>query len=176
VGAPLDDAAFATASVLDDGGARLRHDVYASPEGEPFLSSTRFFDLSMAETECEWRDPSFYAAEPPTGTLDCVPRDGAMLGSRYLDAGCTQRTASRFVFDDACPPPAQFAYAAGIVAALSGPIAGPGGYMLDDQDDCVELPPSDEGGSDGGYEGGEEHYLVADSSEVEAAHAADVVE
>lgn len=174
VGTPLDDAAFAEASALDDGGARLRHDVYASPEGEPFLSSTRFFDLLLAEAECLWRDESYYTAEPPTGTLDCVPRDGATLYNRYLDSDCTERTASRFVHEGTCPPPAQYAYAAGVVAALAGPTGGPGGYMRDEAEECVAVPPDDDSG--GSYEGGEEYYLVDEATAIEAAHAADVVE
>lgn len=174
VGAPLDDAAFAASSAVDNGGGRLRHDVYASPEGEPFLASRRFYDLLLAEAECAWRDPSPYTGEPSTGTLDCIPNDAASLINRYEDSDCTQQRASRFVLEDSCPPPAQYAYAASVVAALAGPAAGPGDYTLDDQDDCVPAEP--EGETDGDYGGEREHYLVDGAPTVEAAHAADVVE
>jgi hypothetical protein len=175
VGAPLDDASYASASALDEGGTRLRHDVYASPEGEPFLSSRRWFDRLLAEAECLWRDPSIYTAEPPTGTLDCYPRHGAQMGNRYLDSSCTQRTASRWVDEESCPPAAQHAYGGGRVAALAGPAAGAGGHMLDADDDCVPVPADDDSGDGGGF-GEYEHYLVDDATEVEAAHAVDVVE
>lgn len=177
VGTPLDDAAFAEATAQNDGGARLRHDVFASPEGEPFLSSTRFYDLLMAETACSWRDPADYLAEAPSGSFDCFPQDGAYLDDRYLDADCVEQTASRFVDEESCPPPAQFSYSyvTRMVAALTGPTGGPGSYTHDDQDDCVPVEPEGESEDGGGF-GEEEYYLVDGDSMVEAAHAVDVVE
>jgi len=175
VGAPLDDAAYAVASALEDGGVRLRHDVHASPEGEPFLSSVRFYDRLLAEVECSWRDQSYYQpGEPPTGTLDCVPSDGASLINRFLDSDCSEETAERWLWDTSCPSEAQHAYGHGAVATLAGPTAGAGGYMRDDADDCVPAPAGD--GGDEGTGGEEEHYLVDPGSELEAAHAVDVVE
>jgi hypothetical protein len=158
--------------VLEDGGPRLRHDVHGSPEGEPFLSSMSFYDRQLADTECLWRDPSIYTAEALTGTLDCVPRDGANLYNRYVDSDCTEQTAERWVFEESCPSEAHYAYGGGLVAALAGPTGGLGGYMLDDLDACVSAPPYEE--PDGGGEG--ERYLVDADSVTQAAHATDVVE
>jgi hypothetical protein len=171
VGAPLADAAYAEASVVEDGGERLRHDVHGSPEGEPFLSSMAFHDRLLGDTECMWRDPALYLAEPPTGTLDCVPREGASLTNRYLDSDCTERTAERWVFEESCPGEALYAYGGGVVALLDGP-SGVGGYMLDDAESCVPAPPYEEPG--GGGEG--ERYVIDGDSLREAAHATDVVE
>ncbi len=174
VDAPLLDGDFAQTSTINDGGVRLRHDIYASPEGAAVLASTRFYDLLSSEAQCDWRDPSLYTGEPSTGTLDCVPRGAATLDNRYLDSGCMAQTASRYVPEESCLPETLFAYAGGLIAALAGPVDDQGDYELDDEDDCVAVEL--EGGSgDGGF-GEDEYYLVDDVPTVEAAHASDFIE
>jgi hypothetical protein len=169
VGAALGDDAFAVAPAVGELGPRLRHDVYCNPEGEPFLSSLRFFDLVLAEAECVWRD------FPPlgTGTHDCIPRDAPTPGHTYDDPACTERVAYRSVAEGTCYQEPLYAYAAGLAAAVLGQVSGPGDYELGADDACVPVEP--DGGSDSG-DGGEQDYFIVDQTEIEVAHAMDVVE
>ncbi|MCX4240551.1 DUF7481 family protein [Paraliomyxa miuraensis] len=172
VGAPLDDTAFAVASTIDDGGARLRHDVYTNSEGAPVLPSQGVRDQLLAEVGCRWRDPVTYSYDPSTtATFDCVPIDAAGLDNRYQDAACTQRRASRWVSEESCPGEALYAYGDGMVAAIDGPAPGGAGYWLDDMDACVPAPP-DDGGGFGEYE----YYEVDEGALLEVVHAVDVIE
>lgn len=151
VGAPLDDSDFAESSTLDGGGDRLRHDIYTNPEGEPFLASGRVHDRQLTEVECRWFDPVTYSSAPSSSaTFDCVPVDAATLDSRYQDPTGSQRTASRWLSDEAsCPGEALYAYGQSMAAAITSPTAGEGGYGLD-QDVCVPLSPSEPPGGGGG--------------------------
>ncbi len=174
VGAPLDQAAFAESSAIDGGGERLRHDIYANPEGEPFLASGRVYDRQLGEVECRWRDPVTYSDDPSTSaTFDCVPVDAASFEGRFLDSACTTRTAAYWVSEeDSCPSEVSHAYGEGMAAAISGPTSGEGGYGLDDANACVLLAPSEP--ADGG--GGEYEYYITDDTLIEVAHAVDEIE
>ena len=173
VGEPLDDGDFAESSIVDGGGARLRHDIYTSPEGEPFLASGRVFDRDLGEMACRWRDPVTYLDEPSTSAnFDCFPIEGAMFDGRYQDSACSQVMAERWVSDESCMGPALYAYGDGMAAAITGLAPSEGNYGLDDQDACTFLGPSlpPDGGA-GAYE-----YYFVESPSTEVAHAVDVIE
>ncbi len=173
VGGPLDDTAFAETPATNDGGARLRHEIYANPEGTPLLASSRFYDLQLSQAECDWRDLSLYDPQLPLGTFDCVPREAARLDARYLDSECTERTASISFSDESCPPDPALAYGDGLVVEVTTPLFEAGSYGPDGRDRCGPLPPRH--GSDTGLT--EIAYYATDSrSGIEAAHAVDVVE
>lgn len=173
VGDPLEDGDFAEASAVDVGGERMRHDLYASPEGEPFLASGRVYDRELDEVECRWRDPVTYASEPmSSASFDCMPVDSADFTGRFADAECSQPTAARFVFEDDCLGPALYAYGDSMAAAITGPASGEGSYGIVEGEMCVQLPPSEP--PDGGS--GEDEYYLVESTLTEVAHAVDVIE
>ena len=174
VGAPLDDSAFAESSIVDGGGARLRHDIYTSPEGEPFLASGRTTDHDLGEMACRLRDPVTNSNAPSTNaTFNCIPDDCPALFNRYQDSSCTQQTAGRVVFEEYCLEPALYAYSfsEGKAAAITGSVSDEGNFGLDGQGICQPLEPSPP--PDGG--GVPEYYFV-EGPLTEVAHAVDVIE
>ena len=170
VGDALDDGDFAEAPAIEDSGSRLRHDVYANPEGDPVLPSARFVDLLLSELECDWLENP----DVP-GDLLCEPSGSARISSFFRDAACTERTASRFSFDASCAGgPPVYAFIIGMIAEIVETIASPGEYYVDAAGDCVAEEP---GETEGGWDTEEpEYYLVGDPLDIDIAHAMDVVE
>lgn len=169
VGDPIDDSVLAPAAALEDGGDRLRHYVHANPEGAAVLPSRDLYDALLGDARCDWR------AEAMPGEFSCIPAGAARLLDSYVDAACTQRTAQRFVYGDDCAAAATYAVVLAVIAEVIEQIAAPGDYHLDDQGDCVEIPP--DGGSDGGFDtDSPDFYLVGDPLDVTPAHAIDEIE
>ncbi|MEM7157636.1 MAG: hypothetical protein AAF799_32650 [Myxococcota bacterium] len=171
VGAPLDDEAFAIAPVENEGGTRLRHEIYAGPSGGRLMASGRTFDTLLDDMACDWRD-SISPEDPEAEVFDCAPINPAHLRNRYLDASCTEQVARHYVFEESCESTPLYAWAAGVVATIASSIASEGGYELDEEEDCVEVEPLPGGGS-----GGEEDFYVIDDEAVfDAVQATDIVE
>ncbi len=174
VGASLVDDAFGETPTTNVGGDRLRHDMYASPEGAPLLASLRFFDAMLAETECQWRAIPYGSTH-----FECVPVDSARLTNAFADPACTQPTATRWVDEElGCfDGPATYAY--GEVGSLIAPVlemlATRGGYAFDDTDTCAPIPDGGDDFGDGGF-GYDEYFSVDLDQAVTAVTADDVVQ
>jgi hypothetical protein len=169
VGDALADDDFAAAPATNDGASRMGHDMHANPEGSPLLPSTSIYDMVLSGLVCDWIENPDVA-----GDLLCKPFGSAYLNNNYLDAECTQRTATRYPYGCYDGPPA-YAFIVGLVVEVIDTIASPGNYAENGDGECVE---DEWGDSDGGWwdSDGPSYFRVGDAVDVDIAHAMDVVD